>query len=193
MGVSTSCNVAFFTKDKKLVSKNPLDSRADDFIYGLVNDGGATFEPEKYGDFSHEEIEIMQIFFDENSMSVSENHAQVRPNIQDPAKLQPIWIKIRSHIIKTFNKSIKDYRDSLLLSHSKMVEKIEKSNNTQSGLFSKKKAIQISNPSIKMEDYAFDRLLFDYTWSLNCISKVMAALEIAVINNYLVEVTVSDW
>ncbi len=193
MGVATNCKISFYTKEKVFIEKYDLEGRADDFIYGLINDGGATFNPSYYGEFSTEQIEIMKIYFDEESMSVGEGYAKVTPNVQDPKELKKIWTKIRTHIIKSFNKRMKEYRSSLNDSINQMQDEIKKSKESKSGFFSKKNSIDLKEPTIQMDDYRFDKVLFDYTWSLNSISKVMAGLEIAIKNDNLVEITVSDW
>ncbi|MDF1696694.1 MAG: hypothetical protein P1U56_12710 [Saprospiraceae bacterium] len=193
MGVSTNCKIAMYTKDKSFIKKYDLEGRADGFIYGLLNDGGATFDPSNYGEFTEHQIEIMKVYFDKESMSVSEGYASVTSNIQDPKELKKVWIKIRSSVIKSFHSELKSYRSGLLEQISEMQEEIKKSNESKSGLFSKKATIKIAEPKVKMDEHRFDRVLFDYTWSLNSISKIITGLEMAIADGNLVEITASDW
>jgi len=45
----TNSKISFFAKEKVLIDKYNLERRSDDFIYGLFNDGGVTFNPSYYG------------------------------------------------------------------------------------------------------------------------------------------------
>lgn len=164
MGVSTNCNVTFYTKEKEKIQKVELDDRADDFIYHLMNDGGARFNPDAIYKFSDEDKAIMKIYFDENSGSVAEGYAKVSPNIQDPQKLKKIWINIRSGIIQEFDQSMKAYHEKLS-----------------------------AEPTVKMSEYDFSKKMFKYTWSLDSISGVIALLQLAIKNDHLVEITASDF
>ena len=164
MGVSTSCIVTIYSKEKEKIKKIDFENRADNFIYNIINDGGATFNPNAINNFTDDEREIMKVYFDENSGSVLQGYATVTPNIQDPNKMKEIWIKIRSGIIIEFNNSMKEYHEKLS-----------------------------SDSSAKMSEYKFNKKLFNYTWSLDCVSGIISLLQMAIINEYLIEITVADF
>lgn len=168
MGVSTNCKITFFNKEKNKISKIELGGRADDFIYNLMAEdafliGESTFNPCAINNFTDEEKEMVQIYFDEKSLSVLEEYAIVKQNIQDPIKLKIIWEKIRSGIIKEFRQSMKDYHENLLI-----------------------------DPKTKMSEYNFSDKIFRYTWSLDCISEIIGVLQVAIKNENLIEITASD-
>ncbi len=193
MGVSTNCNIAYFSKDLDLINRYTLEGRADNFIYGLIGGSGAYFDPEKHGGFTDEEMKIMKIYFDENSLSVSEGYARITPNVQDPNELLNIWLKIRSNLIKEFNLNLAEYRQSLLDNISELKSTIQDKPRNLLSFLPNKKSIQIPQQQKEISDDKFKRILFDYTWSLDSISMIISALTIAIKNEYLVEITASDW
>jgi hypothetical protein len=193
MGVSTGTIVKFYTIDNQLVNKYNLDDRSDDYIYdGLVCDGGANFNPDKYGDFTDEQKEIMKVYFDEESMSVGEGYAKVTSNIQSPEKLLPIWIKIRSSVIKPFQADLKSYHSQIIADYKQIKDKTELFNSSKKGLFSKNTFNLHELTNLKSE-YDFENILWRTIWQIDRISKVIALLIAAKENKMLVEITVADY
>lgn len=163
MGVSTCCSVGFFTKEKEQIKKITLEGIADKFIYDIINDGGATFNPDSIAEFSAEEKEILKIYFDEESVSVLEGYAKVTPNIQNPNELKTVWKKIRRSTIIEFEKSMIAY-------HKKLS----------------------ADPSVKMSEDDFERKLFNYRCTLECVSEIISMLNLAIEDGTLVEITAVD-
>lgn len=194
MGVNTITYVKFYTKDKKLVEKYNLDDRSDDYIYeGLVANGGAKFNPSTFGEFSDEQKEIMKLYFDKDSMSVSEGYAKVVSNIQSPDKLLPIWNKIRGSIIVPFQTDLKEYHNSIISDYKKVNDAFEKSKNTKKGFFFKKEDLIAPELTQLKSEYEFEDLLWCTIWKIDSISKVIGLLIAAKQNNMLVEITAADY
>jgi hypothetical protein len=195
MGVSTSLKIAFYSKEKELIKKYDLAGRADEYIYSLVNDGGATFEPEKFGDFNESQKEALKVYFDQESLSVSEGYAKVTTNIQSPKELKPLWLKIRSSIIRSFNSKMKDYHDKLSASLTGLTDSIHVSNEglEKRNIFSKKKKIEVSDIATPMSEYDFDRALFNIVWSIDSISEVLTMLNMAIADDVLIEISAADY
>ena len=195
MGVSTSLKFARFSKKEELIKRYDLDVRADEFIYNLLNDGGSTFNPEYFGEFSDAEKEIMKIYYDKNSISVAEGYAKITQNIQSPKELKSIWIKIRSSIIKSFNSKMRDYHNGISDDVSGLVEYINKYNETldKQKIFSKKEKVELPNMTTHiMSKYNFDRTLFNVIWSIDCISQILSLLDTSINDDMLVEITAAD-
>ena len=193
MGVSTGTIIKFYTTDKQLVNKYNLDDRSDDYIYdGLVCDGGANFNPEKFGEFTDEQKEIMKVYFDEESMSVGEGYAKVTSNIQSPEKLLQIWTKIRSSIIKSFQADLKSYHNQIISDYNQIKERTELFNKTKKGLFSKSTFDLPELTNLKSE-FDFEHILWRTIWKIDSISKVIALLIAAKENQMLVEITAADY
>jgi len=195
MGVSTTLKIAFYTKNKEFIKKHDLDGRADGYIYGLVNDGGATFSPENFGEFSDSEKEAMKVYFDAESLSVGEGYAEVRSNIQSPKELMKIWTKIRSKTIKTFNSKLKTYHDNLSKDFNNLIESTKHYNESinKKSWFGKTNKIEIPDFAPLMSEYNFDRLLFDLVWDIDNISQVLTILNVAKVEDVLVEITAADY
>ena len=195
MGVSTSIKIGLYNKEKEFIKKIDLDSRADEFIYKIVNDGGATFEPEKLGDFDEDEKEVLKVYFDKDSVSVAEGYAKVTENIQSPKDLKKIWTKIRTTIIRGYKNKMVDYHKCLSNDINSIQEIIKDYNGKvdKQGLFSKSKKIESPSFTALMTEYNFDRLLFDSIWSLDCISQVLLILDLAIKEDNLVEITAADY
>ena len=193
MGISTGTYIKYYTKENQLVNKYNLDDRSDDYIYdGLVCDGGAIFNPNKYGEFSEEQKEIMKVYFDEDSLSVGEGYAKVTPNIQSPEKLLPIWLKIRSSVIKPFQRDLKTYHSQIISDYKQVKEETDKFNSSKKGLFSKKKYILPELTKLKSE-YDFEDILWRNIWKIDSISKIIGFLIAAKENEMLVEITAADY
>lgn len=194
MGVSTSLKITFFSEEKALAKEINLDGRANGFIYELLNDGGLTFTPEKIGEFNDSEKEIMKVYFDKESMSVKEGYATVTQNIQAPKELKKIWTKIRSYIIKEFKNKMVNYHNNLtsdIISSQEIIKNVNEKIDKQS-LFSKIKKVELPNITAQISGIDFDRLILDYTWSMDCISQIIVLLEMAENENMLVEITAID-
>lgn len=193
MGVSTGTYVRFYTKEEQLIKRYNLDDRSDDYIYsGLIADGGANFTPEMYGEFSDEQKQIMKVYFDEESMSVGEGYAKVTPNIQSPDKLLPIWIKIRSSVIKPFQRDLKDYHNQIIRDYNTLQNEVDRFNSSKKGLFSSKEFNLPQMTDLKSE-YDFKNILWRTVWKIDSISKVIALLIAAKGNENLVEITAADF
>ena len=187
MAVSTSTVVKFYTKENEFLKKYDLDDRSDDYIYdGLVCNGGATFNPEKYGNFSEEQKEIMKVYFNEESLSVMEGYAEeVIVNIQSPEKLLPIWSKIKSSVAKSFQANLIEYHNGIIADHEKVTSEIARYN-------SKKEDIILPEFTKLKSEYDFKNDLWRITSAIESISKVIGLLMVAEENNFLVEITAND-
>ena len=186
MGVSTSTIVKFFKEENQLVNTYYLEDRSDDYIYdGLAASGGATFTPEQKS--------IMKVYFAAESGSVMEGYAEVTPNIQDPAKLIPIWEKIRGHAIKELHNKTTNYHNNLFDFHTKLEEQVSRYNQIKQGMFSKKEAFQLPSEIKLQTKDAFKRNVWDATWKIDSISKIIGLLIVAKAEKYKVEITASDF
>ncbi|HHH53985.1 MAG TPA: hypothetical protein ENK91_10025 [Bacteroidetes bacterium] len=134
----------------------------------------------------------MKIYFDEDSGSVLEGYATVTPNIQSPDKLLPIWIKIRSSVIKPFQSELNNYHNKIIVYNKKIKQETEKFNKSKKSLFSKNKFILPELTELKTE-YDFEDILWRTIWKIDSISKVIGLLIVAKENGMLVEITASDY
>lgn len=194
MSGSTSLKISFFSKEKELIKKIDLDARADEFIYDLLNDGGSTYNPDILGEFDDSEKEIMKVYFDQESMSVSEGYATVTQNIQDPKELKMIWTKIRSTLINGFQQKMVSYHNDLTRDINLIKEVIKDHNEIieKQSLFSKIKKVELPNITPLMTVYNFERAISDNIWSIDCLSQVLVLLDMADKEKMLVEITVTD-
>ena len=159
MGVVNNCNISIFSQKKELISQHFIEG-TDELLDGLITDGGAIFDPSKYGEFSAEESKTIMIYFDKDSMSVGENCAEVTPNIQDPKKLKNVWLKVRYNLVQTHANMLKTYRSDLLKYIEDMKEVVNELKNKKQGLFKKKSIIELPEEVTEISEYKFRAPLF---------------------------------
>lgn len=193
MGVHTGTIVKFYNKENEFINRYNLDDRSDDYIYdGLICGGDLEFKPDKYGEFTEGQKEIMKIYFDEKSMSVEEGYARAKSNIQSPEKLLPIWIIIRSSIIEPFHSGLRSYHNQIISDFKVVKEEIDKHNNSKKGFFSKNTLVLPELTNLKSE-HEFQDIIWRTIWKIDSISKIIALLIVAKQNDMLVEITASDY
>ncbi len=124
-------------------------------------------------------------------MSVGEGYAKITPNIQKPEKLLPIWIKIRTSVIKPFQSDLKEYHSQIISDYNNVKEEVNKFNSAKSGLFSNPK-LELPKLTSLMSEYDFKNILWRTIWKIDSISKVIGLLIVAKESGYLVEITAED-
>lgn len=185
MGVSTGTQIRFYTTDKEFVKKYYLEDRSDDYIYeGLVCNDDSEFSPENFGDFTEEQKEIMKVYFDEDSMSVTEGYANVIQNIQSAKKLLPIWNQIRSSIIQPFQQDLNSYHSQIITDYKLIKESVDNVDTPKDN--------QVPELTTLKSEYDFEDLLWRTIWKIDSVSKVIALLIVAKENDMLVEITAVD-
>lgn len=193
MGVRTGTIVKFYTKENEFINRYNLDDRSDDYMYdGLICSGGLEFKPDKYGEFTEEEKEIMKIYFDEKSMSVLEGYTRAKSNIQSPEKLLPIWITIRSSIIEPLHSGLSSYHNQIIADFKVVKEEVDKHNNSKKGFFSKN-TLDLPELTKLKSEHEFQDIIWRTIWKIDSISKIIALLIVAIQNDVLVEITASDY
>ncbi|MEO0900229.1 MAG: hypothetical protein AAFY71_27720 [Bacteroidota bacterium] len=97
MGVRTNVSFSLFSQDGQLLEKIHIDEYADEFVYQLLDDGGATFEPQRWAPgLTVEEAKLIKLSFDKESGSVFEGFATASEEKKDPMLLAPIWEKFEA-------------------------------------------------------------------------------------------------